>query len=289
LIAEEDLTEIESHFDEEQVESFHQLVESFCGADAGKKKKRLTPAEADSDHGFWILDPIDGTKGVVSCNPDDQFAIGLAFVQNNEPVVGVMGLPNWCRWSHQSACSSKNGILLVAVKGYGTHLVELDPLLVRMEEEEEEDPFENFLQKVEVDGSTCLEESTFLISQRQQWNKSLPVARGFLNKVEEKDRAERRPAKVIKGCCGSLIKYAAVALGYASAYVEHPVKDKQELKVWDHAAGVICVEQAGGKVTDISGSPLRFQPKPFFKPKGLGIIASNGNFHNDLCKSLDNV
>ena len=27
-------------------------------------------------------------------------------------------------------------------------------------------------------------------------------------------------------------------------------------KVWDHAAGVIIVEEAGGKVTDASGTPL---------------------------------
>ena len=145
-----------------------------------------------------------------------------------------------------------------------------------------DEPYENLLRKIEVDGSTSLEESTFLISQRQEWDQSLPIASGFLNKERE-----RKPRKVIKGCCGSLIKYAAVALGCASAYVEHPVKNKEALKVWDHAAGVICVEEAGGKVTDLNGGPLRFEARPFFKPKGLGIIASNGKFHNELCKSID--
>ena len=113
------MTEIESHFDAEEVECFHQLVESFCDSDfnfersttdtshSNKNSTRsstqsVSERKSETDkESFWILDPIDGTKGVVSLCPDDQFAIGLALVKDKEPVVGVLGLPNWCRWSHQ--------------------------------------------------------------------------------------------------------------------------------------------------------------------------------------------
>ena len=38
------------------------------------------------------LDPIDCTKGVVS---NAQFAIGLAYVQNGQPFIGIVGMPNF--------------------------------------------------------------------------------------------------------------------------------------------------------------------------------------------------
>lgn len=39
-----------------------------------------------------ILDPIDGTKGFIS---NGQFAIGLAFVQEGQPILGIVGAPNF--------------------------------------------------------------------------------------------------------------------------------------------------------------------------------------------------
>lgn len=45
----------------------------------------------DTSHDYWILDPIDGTKGFIS---NSQFAIGLSYVHNGVPVVGVVGCPN---------------------------------------------------------------------------------------------------------------------------------------------------------------------------------------------------
>lgn len=45
-----------------------------------------------------ILDPIDGTKGFIS---NAQFAIGLAYVQNGQPVIGIVGMPNF-PYQHQN-------------------------------------------------------------------------------------------------------------------------------------------------------------------------------------------
>ena len=38
------------------------------------------------------MDPIDGTKGFIS---KGQFAIGLAFIHNEEPILGIIGAPNF--------------------------------------------------------------------------------------------------------------------------------------------------------------------------------------------------
>eukprot|EP00951_Prasinocladus_malaysianus_P034988 scaffold357387_cov37-Prasinocladus_malaysianus.AAC.1 len=35
---------------------------------------------------------------------------------------------------------------------------------------------------------------------------------------------------------------------------------------WDHAAGIVCVTEAGGKVTDLHGEPLPMGPGKDFVP-----------------------
>lgn len=41
---------------------------------------------------FWVLDPVDGTLGFVR---GDQYAIALALIEDGEPVLGVLGCPNY--------------------------------------------------------------------------------------------------------------------------------------------------------------------------------------------------
>ncbi|KAK3267597.1 hypothetical protein CYMTET_23860 [Cymbomonas tetramitiformis] len=44
---------------------------------------------------YWVLDPIDGTAGFIR-GGSAQYCIGLALMRGGRPMVGVMGLPNWC-------------------------------------------------------------------------------------------------------------------------------------------------------------------------------------------------
>ncbi len=48
---------------------------------------------------------------------------------------------------------------------------------------------------------------------------------------------------------------------------------------WDICAGTLLVEEAGGKVTDLAGEPLRFNQGITLRP---GMIASNGVLHAAL-------
>lgn len=59
-----------------------------------------------------------------------------------------------------------------------------------------------------------------------------------------------------------------VAAGRFDGFYEH------QLNAWDSAAGFLIVEEAGGKVTDLSGGP--------YSPYQPGIVATNGGIHDEL-------
>lgn len=80
----------------------------------------LDPAKEASDEPYWVLDPIDGTKGFVR---REQYCIGLALVKDSQPVLGILGCPNL--WS-QGSDGGSVGKLFVAIKGEGTREASLE-------------------------------------------------------------------------------------------------------------------------------------------------------------------
>lgn len=65
---------------------------------------------------------------------------------------------------------------------------------------------------------------------------------------------------------------AYVAAGVIDAYWAH---DNQ---IWDVAAGVLLVEEAGGTVTDMDGGPFNL-----FRPR---LLASNGELHDTMLRTI---
>jgi 3'(2'), 5'-bisphosphate nucleotidase len=59
---------------------------------------------ADENALFWCVDPLDGTKEFIKKN--DEFTVNIALVQNQQPIIGVIGVP------------AKN-LVYAAVKGGG--------------------------------------------------------------------------------------------------------------------------------------------------------------------------
>lgn len=68
---------------------------------------------------------------------------------------------------------------------------------------------------------------------------------------------------------------AYIAAGRIDAYWE------LESKPWDVAAGILLVEEAGGKISDFAGRP--------FKLDESRIVASNGRIHEKLVGQLQNI
>jgi 3'(2'), 5'-bisphosphate nucleotidase len=85
----------------------------------------------------------------------------------------------------------------------------------------------------------------------------------------------------------SQAKYAAVASGQAVLYLRLPSPKSPDYreKIWDHAAGVIVVEEAGGQVSDMTGKPLDFS-KAAKLVDNRGVVVSNGEIHQQVLTAL---
>ena len=70
--------------------------------------------------------------------------------------------------------------------------------------------------------------------------------------------------------CAAVIGLCSIATGDMDAYVH------VTLNPWDYAASMIIVEEAGGKVTRLDGSPLNLFDG------GNGVLGSNGVLHDAL-------
>lgn len=64
-----------------------------------------------------------------------------------------------------------------------------------------------------------------------------------------------------------------VAAGRFDGFYEH------KLQAWDSAAGFLIVEEAGGKVTDFTGT--------YYSPYQPQIVATNGKIHEELLKWIN--
>jgi myo-inositol-1(or 4)-monophosphatase len=73
-------------------------------------------------------------------------------------------------------------------------------------------------------------------------------------------------------------KLAKIAAGEAQVFVSRGPKSE-----WDVCAGVLLVEEAGGRVTDLRGRTIRFnQPDTDV----YGLLASNGALHNEVLAAI---
>lgn len=202
---------------------------------------------------FWTLDPIDGTKGFLRRG---QYAVALALIEAGEIVLGVLGCPNLAM--ETGGC----GALLIAARGQGTRLLSLD--------------------------GNGAEGTTARVSTR-----SAADGARFCESVES-GHSDQGQSAAIAARLGitaepvrmdSQAKYATVARGEASIYMRLPTRADYREKIWDHAAGVIVVEEAGGRVSDIHGKPLDFTHGRQLE-QNAGVLATNGHLHDQVVGAI---
>jgi 3'(2'), 5'-bisphosphate nucleotidase len=201
----------------------------------------------------WTLDPIDGTKGFLR---GDQYAIALALIEDGEVVLGVLGCPNLPN------PDGSRGAIFVAVEG--TSEVYYPP--------------GDRARAVQVAAPATLAQARLCES----------VEAGHSNHDHSSLIAERLGITAEPYRIDSQCKYGAVARGDASIYLRLPTRSDYREKVWDHAAGKFVVEQAGGRVTDVSGAPLDFSHGRLLE-RNRGVIATDGRFHETIVDAVQFV
>jgi 3'(2'), 5'-bisphosphate nucleotidase len=206
---------------------------------------------------LWTLDPIDGTKGFLR---QEQYAISLALIEDGRIVLGVLGCPNLpCG----EGGTGPAGLLCHAVRGGGAFAEPLDggdarPIRVS----ERADPAQTrFCESVEAAHSSH--------SDSARLAARLAITAG--------------PVRL-----DSQAKYAEVSRGRAEAYLRLPKSADYREKIWDHAGGVVVVEEAGGRVTDVLGRPLDFSRGTALEGN-LGVVVSNGHVHDALLRALGDL
>ncbi|MFQ5842066.1 MAG: 3'(2'),5'-bisphosphate nucleotidase [Thermodesulfobacteriota bacterium] len=209
---------------------------------------------------FWTLDPIDGTKGFLR---GDQYAVALALMEEDSVRIGAMACPNIILNIHGG--EKGRGGLFVAVRGQGA--VQFDTT--------GDSSRKIRVSNVNSPPQALLTESVESAHSDHQFNLELAEKLGIL-----------RPSIRID----SQTKYAILATGEASIYVRIPspqTPDYRE-KIWDHAAGSILVEEAGGTVTDALGRKLDFRYGKTLEGN-YGIIATNGLLHSTVVDTLGSL
>jgi 3'(2'), 5'-bisphosphate nucleotidase len=208
---------------------------------------------------FWVLDPIDGTKGFLRGN---QYAAAVALIQSGQIVVGALGCPGL---NGPLTAQGENGRAYLAVRDQGAWASDLgygdlsmvrvsdrgDPQLARiLRSFEAAHTDENMLDGL-VEALGCIEPPTRMDSQA---------------------------------------KYAIVAEGGADLIFRllSPARPSYREKIWDQAAGSILVEEAGGRVTDLEGKPLDFMAGRELV-NNVGVLVSNGLLHEAALRALEAV
>lgn len=207
---------------------------------------------------FWTLDPVDGTKGFLR---GEQYAIALALIVNGEVKLGISGCPNLALPDQ----SSDSGFLGYAVKGEGSYLFNVQT---------------GEASKITVSDITEPRDMRFVES----------YVSGHSNQGLQADIAKKLEIQRDSVRLDSQVKYAILASGNAEIYlrIPNPKTPDYKEKIWDHAAGSIVVQEAGGVVTDIYGKPLDFSVGKTLKDNS-GIVASVPSVHGriiDIIKEL---
>jgi len=258
IVAEEDSDELRKPGHSRMLEQVTRYVQDiFPEATPEKTCSWIDFSSHRTPDRYWTLDPIDGTKGFLR---GDQYAIALALIEEDTVKLGIMACPNL--YPRHNEPQDRRGCLFLALRKKGSFQMDLDgrskrPLAVSAVA----DPSEaSFTESVEPD------HADHLLHQR----------------VAKRLGISNPPLKM-----DSQAKYGVVARGDATLYLRVPSPSEPGYmeKIWDHAAGSIIAEEAGGKVTDVRGRPLDFSCGTTLE-KNYGILVSNGILHDTVLEAI---
>ncbi|MEM6292838.1 MAG: 3'(2'),5'-bisphosphate nucleotidase [Myxococcota bacterium] len=205
----------------------------------------------ESSSRFWTLDPIDGTKGFLR---GDQYAVALALVVDGALTVAALACPNL-------PCGEHTGTVFWAVKGQGAFHAPLDA--------------EGTQHAARVSTRDDVTQTRLCESYESGHSSHDHSAQ-----VMQRLGITADPVRL-----DSQTKYGVVARGDAEVYLRLPTRPGYREKIWDHGAGVLIVQEAGGTVTDVAGKPLDFTHGRELA-ENRGVIVTHGPFHDQILATL---
>jgi len=211
----------------------------------------------DQSDRYWTLDPIDGTKGFLR---GDQYAVALALIVEGIVVVAAVACPNL----RISDAELEKGVVAVAEKGQGTELFRLRDM--------------KSIRKAQVTTTSEPAEARF----------SESVESGHTSHSQSRLVSDLLGISKPATRLDSQAKYVVVAAGDADIYMRFPSSRRYVENIWDHAAGMLLVEEAGGRVSDINGKDLSYRFGYQLK-ENRGILVSNGALHEALLEAVRNA
>lgn len=203
---------------------------------------------------FWTLDPIDGTKGFLR---GEQHAISLALIVDGQLELGLLACPNIAAYLPEAG---EGGGVFFAVRGQGAWLMPSGS---------------DEAVQVHTSGVTDFTKARFVESYESghsdhSWSGGVASALAIGSEPVRLD---------------SQAKYAILAAGGAEIYLRLPTKPGYVEKIWDHAAGVLIIEEAGGTVSDIYGVPLDWT-KGYRLEDNKGVVATGADVHGAVLKAI---
>jgi 3'(2'), 5'-bisphosphate nucleotidase len=222
---------------------------------------------------FWVLDPIDGTKGLLR---GGQYVIALGLVVGGKVEIGVIGCPRLSlttrtvlpaapadRSQHavvEVREDTNEGGVALAVRGQGAWWT---PLHGR------------YLWPLSVSAESDPARIRALHSHESSHSDL-----GLLKHVLQQLGSHTSPILM-----DGQAKHVLVAAGAAELLMRSPIDSQYREAIWDEAAGSLLVEEAGGRVTDAAGQPLDFTTGRRLL-RNTGLIASNGHLHDAILASV---
>lgn len=263
LVGEEDSSALRQPGEEHTLNQVAHFVSRLVPqADPGQVCAWIDRGGAEPDKRFWTLDPIDGTKGFLR---GDQYAIALALIVDGQVQLGVLGCPNLVD-GYQPELGGP-GSLGVAVRGAGAWIGSLEEgndILAPLHVSKRDNPGQARILRSFESGHTN-------VSQIDLFTTALGAQ-----------------AEAVR--MDSQAKYLVLAAGQGELYLRllSPRQPDYKEKIWDQAAGSLLVEEAGGRVSDLSGKPLDFAAGRQLL-NNQGLLASNAHLHQAALEALGTI
>ncbi|OAA69557.1 Inositol monophosphatase [Cordyceps fumosorosea ARSEF 2679] len=227
---------------------------------------------------FWAMDPIDGTATFLK---GQQYAVALALVEHGREVVGVVAYPSLDPDAGGGVgirdrvvdAPDGMGVLLTAVKGRGATVRRFPSLAAASLASSPASPLPP------LPPPPPAADLRFVDCQRSSSTDHGPV----------RALAARLGAKYPGlDIWASHVRYAALVLGAADAWVRVPRRGDAVFCTWDNAGAQLLFTERGGCVTDLDGREIDFGAGRALSAN-RGMVAARADVHAELLAAVTDV